>query len=45
MESAYERGCPWRSDPGHVGGSYTQAGEYVDDYDDGLARARSYRPH
>ncbi|WP_231611367.1 hypothetical protein [Rhodococcus sp. CX] len=30
-------------DPDHVGGTYTRgAGEYVDDYDEGIARAQQY---
>ncbi len=33
-------------DPDRVGGKYTPGvGEYVDDYDDGIARAQQYRPH
>lgn len=33
-------------DPGRVGGDYTLgAGEYVKDYDEGIARARQYWPH
>ncbi|MGH3890742.1 MAG: hypothetical protein ACRDTW_04130 [Rhodococcus qingshengii] len=32
-------------DPDHVGGMYTPgAGEYVDDYDIGIARAQAYQP-
>lgn len=32
-------------DPDHVGGIYTPGtGEYVDDYDVGIARAQAYRP-
>ncbi len=32
-------------DPDHVAGMYTRgAGEYVDDYDDGIARTQQYRP-
>lgn len=33
-------------DPARVDGKYTPgAGEYVEDYDDGIARAKQYRPH
>lgn len=34
-------------DPDRVGGMYTRGGgggEYVDDYDDGIARTQQYRP-
>ncbi len=44
---AYNNGRPdvvfMAYDPGRVGGDYTPgAGEYVDDYDDGIGRAQSY---
>ncbi|MFF0242930.1 hypothetical protein ACFYRW_22300 [Rhodococcus pyridinivorans] len=37
----YFGGCP----PAGIDGKYTRGdGEYVDDYDDGIARTQQYRP-